>query len=165
MWQSKPLESIYAIIFLDAIHYKVRIEGKIINKAAYIIIGVTISGIKDVLGIWVCENESAKYWLSILTDLKNRGVKDIFISSIDDLTEFREVIREIYQNIEIQRWIIHQIRKSTKYIPYKHRKEFCRDLKLVYTASTEHTALMALEDLKTKRNHLYSIAIISWESN
>ena len=115
-WQSRPLESIYPIIFLDAIHYKVRSEGKIINKAAYIIIGVTISGIKDVLGIWVGENESAKYWLSVLTDLKNRGVKDIFIAAIDGLTGFREAIRAIYPNTEIQRCIIHQIRNSTKYI-------------------------------------------------
>lgn len=164
-WQSRPLESIYPIIFLDAIHYKVRSEGKIINKAAYIIIGVTMSGIKDVLGIWVGENESAKYWLSVLTDLKNRGVKDIFIAAIDGLTGFREAIRAIYPNTEIQRCIIHQIRNSTKYIPYKHRKEFCRDLKLVYTASTEDMALMALEDLKTKWSHLYSIAISSWENN
>jgi transposase-like protein len=164
-WQSRPLESIYPIIFLDAIHYKVRSEGKIINKAAYIIIGVTMNGIKDVLGIWVGENESAKYWLSVLTDLKNRGVKDIFIAAIDGLTGFREAIRAIYPNTEIQRCIIHQIRNSTKYIPYKHRKEFCRDLKLVYTASTEDMALMALEDLKTKWSHLYSIAISSWENN
>jgi len=164
-WQSRPLESIYPIIFLDAIHYKVRSEGKIINKAAYIIIGVTISGIKDVLGIWVGENESAKYWLSVLTDLKNRGVKDIFIAAIDGLTGFREAIRAIYPNTEIQRCIIHQIRNSTKYIPYKHRKEFCRDLKLVYTASTEDMALMALDDLKAKWSHLYSIAISSWENN
>lgn len=164
-WQSRPLETIYPIIFLDAIHYKVRSEGKIINKAAYIIIGVTMSGIKDVLGIWVGENESAKYWLSVLTDIKNRGVKDIFIAAIDGLTGFREAIRAIYPKTEIQRCIIHQIRNSTKYIPYKHRKEFCRDLKLVYTASTEDMALMALDDLKTKWSHLYSIAISSWENN
>lgn len=164
-WQNRPLEPIYPIIFLDAIHYKVRCDGKIINKAAYIIIGVTIDGVKDVLGIWVGENESAKYWLSVLTDLKNRGVKDIFIAAIDGLTGFRDAIRAIYHNTEIQRCIIHQIRNSTKYIPYKHRKDFCRDLKLVYTASTEDIALMELENLKGKWGHLYSIAISSWENN
>lgn len=164
-WQNRPLDSVYPIIFLDAIHYKVRSDGKIINKAAYIIIGVTISGTKDVLGIWVGENESAKYWLSVLTDLKNRGVKDIFIAAIDGLTGFRDAIRAIYPNTEIQRCIIHQIRNSTKYIPYKHRKEFCKDLKLVYTAATEDMALMELDNLKTKWGHLYSIAISSWENN
>lgn len=164
-WQNRPLEPIYPIIFLDAIHYKVRCDGKIINKAAYIIIGVTMDGVKDVLGIWVGENESAKYWLSVLTDLKNRGVKDIFIAAIDGLTGFRDAIRAIYPNTEIQRCIIHQIRNSTKYIPYKHRKEFCRDLKLVYTASTGDIALMELENLKGKWGHLYSIAISSWENN
>lgn len=164
-WQNRPLDPIYPIIFLDAIHYKVRSDGKVINKAAYIIIGVTISGVKDVLGIWVGENESAKYWLSVLTDLKNRGVKDIFIAAIDGLTGFRESIRAIYPNTEVQRCIIHQIRNSTKYIPYKHRKEFCRDLKLLYTAPTEDMALLELENLKTKWSHLYSIAINSWENN
>lgn len=164
-WQNRPLEPIYPIIFLDAIHYKVRSDGKIINKAAYIIIGVTIEGIKDVLGIWVGENESAKYWLSVLTDLKNRGVKDIFIAAIDGLTGFRDAIRAIYPNTEIQRCIIHQIRNSTKYIPYKHRKDFCKDLKLVYTAPTEDMALMELENVKSKWGHLYSIAISSWENN
>lgn len=164
-WQNRPLDPIYPIIFLDAIHYKVRSDGKVVNKAAYIIIGVNIDGIKDVLGIWIGENESAKYWLSVLTDLKNRGVKDIFIAAIDGLTGFREAIRAIYPNTEIQRCIIHQIRNSTKYIPYKHRKEFCKDLKLVYTSATEDMALMELENLKTKWGHLYSIAISSWENN
>ncbi|WP_055668274.1 IS256 family transposase [Desnuesiella massiliensis] len=164
-WQNRPLDPIYPIIFLDAIHYKVRSDGKVVNKAAYIIIGVNIDGIKDVLGIWVGENESAKYWLSVLTDLKNRGVKDIFIAAIDGLTGFREAIRAIYPNTEIQRCIIHQIRNSTKYIPYKHRKEFCKDLKQVYTSATEDMALMELENLKTKWGHLYSIAISSWENN
>lgn len=164
-WQNRPLEPIYPIIFLDAIHYKVRSEGKVINKAAYIIIGVNMSGIKDVLGIWVGENESAKYWLGVLTDLKNRGVRDIFIAAIDGLVGFKEAIQAIYPNTEVQRCIIHQIRNSTKYIPYKHRKEFCRDLKAIYTAPTEDMALMELENLRAKWGHLYSISISSWENN
>lgn len=164
-WQHRPLESIYPIIFLDAIHYKVRSDGKVVNKAAYIIIGVNMSGNKEVLGIWVGENESAKYWLSVLTDLKNRGVKDIFIASIDGLTGFKDAIKAIYPNTEIQRCIIHQIRNSTKYIPWKHRKAFCSDLKLVYSASTEEMALMELDKLKANWNDLYSIAINSWVNN
>lgn len=164
-WQSRPLDSIYPIIFLDAIHYKVRSDGKVVNKAAYIIIGINMSGNKEVLGIWVGENESAKYWLSVLTDLKNRGVKDIFIASIDGLTGFKDAIKAIYPNTEIQRCIIHQIRNSTKYIPWKHRKAFCSDLKLVYSASTEELALMELENLKAKWNDLYSISITSWVNN
>lgn len=164
-WQSRPLDSIYPIIFLDAIHYKVRSDGKVVNKAAYIIIGINMNGNKEVLGIWVGENESAKYWLSVLTDLKNRGVKDIFIASIDGLTGFKDAIKAIYPNTEIQRCIIHQIRNSTKYIPWKHRKAFCSDLKLVYSAATEELALMELENLKSKWNSLYSIAITSWVNN
>ncbi|WP_096635773.1 IS256 family transposase [Clostridium cochlearium] len=164
-WQSRPLDSVYPIIFLDAIHYKVRSDGKVINKAAYIIIGVTMQGYKEVLGIWVGENESAKYWLSVLTDLKNRGVKDIFIASIDGLTGFKDAIKAIYPNTEIQRCVIHQIRNSTKYIPWKDRKEFCHDLKLVYSASTEEMALIELDKLKSKWNDSYSIAINSWVNN
>jgi Transposase and inactivated derivatives len=124
-----------------------------------------MSGIKDVLGIWVGENESAKYWLGVLTDLKNRGVRDIFIAAIDGLVGFKEAIQAIYPNTEVQRCIIHQIRNSTKYIPYKHRKEFCRDLKAIYTAPTEDMALMELENLRAKWGHLYSISISSWENN
>lgn len=164
-WQNRPLDSIYPVVFLDAIHYKVRSEGKVINKAAYIIMGISMSGIKDILGIWVGENESAKYWLSVLTELKNRGVKDIYIAAIDGLTGFKDAIKAVFPNTEIQRCIIHQIRNSTKYIPYKHRKEFCRDLKEIYTASTEQLALMAMDNIKSKWGHLYSISINSWENN
>lgn len=164
-WQNRPLESIYPIVFLDAIHYKVRSDGKIVNKAAYIIMGINISGIKEILGIWVGENESAKYWLSVLTEIKNRGVKDIYIASIDGLTGFKDAIKSIYPNTEIQRCIIHQIRNSTKYIPYKHKKEFCKDLKEVYSASTIELAVSSLNELDKKWSNLYPIAINSWRNN
>ena len=164
-WQNRPLDAVYPIIFLDAIHYKVRSDGKVVNKAAYIIIGIDIHGMKDVLGIWIGKNESAKYWLTVLTDLKNRGVKDIFIAAIDGLTGFSDAIKTIYPETEIQRCIVHQIRNSTKYVSYKHRKEFCADLKLVYKAPTEDAALMEFEKFKEKWNSQYSISIKSWENN
>jgi len=164
-WQSRPLEHVYPIIFLDAIHYKVRTDGKVINKAAYVILGININGNKEVLGIWIGENESAKYWLSVLTDLKNRGVKDILIASIDGLTGFKDAIKAIFPNTEVQRCIVHQIRNSTKYIPYKDKKEFCKDLKLVYTSVNEDTALLELNNLEEKWKDKYAIAITSWRNN
>lgn len=164
-WQNRPLDSVYPIVFLDAIHYKVHSEGKVINKAAYIIMGISMSGNKEILGIWVGKSESAKYWLGVLTELKNRGVKDIYIAAIDGLPGFKDAIKAIYPNTEVQRCVIHQIRSSTKYIPYKHRKEFCRDVKEVYIASTEQLALTALDNMKSKWGDLYLIAINSWQDN
>lgn len=124
-----------------------------------------MAGIKEILGIWVWENESAKYWLSVLTEIRNRGVKDIYIASIDGLTGFKDAIKSIYPNTEIQRCIIHQIRNSTKYIPYKHKKEFCKDLKEVYSASTLESAVSSLNELDKKWSNLYPIAINSWRNN
>jgi len=164
-WQSRPLEHVYPIIFLDAIHYKVRTDGKVINKAAYIILGINLSGNKEILGIWVGENESAKYWLSVLTDLKNRGVKDILIAAMDGLTGFKDAIKAIFPYTETQRCIVHQIRNSIKYIPYKDKKEFCKDLKLVYTAPNEECALLELDNLESKWRDKYAISIASWRNN
>lgn len=164
-WQNRPLESIYPVIFLDAIHYKVRSDGKVVNKAAYIIMGLNLDGIKDILGIWIGENESSKYWLNVLNELKNRGVQDVLLACIDGLKGFSDALRVVYPNAEIQRCIIHQIRNSTRYISYKDRKEFCNDLKQVYTATTEDAALSALDDLNSKWGKIYSIAINSWQNN
>ncbi len=116
---------------MDAVHYKVRIDGKIINKAAYAAIGVNLEGVKDVLGIWIGENESSKYWLKVLTDIRNRGVKDILIASVDGLTGFSDAIKAVFPNTEIQRCVVHQIRNTLGYVSYKHRKKFARDLKNV----------------------------------
>lgn len=164
-WQTRPLESIYPIIFLDAIHYKVRQDAKVVTKAAYVIIGVNMQGLKDVLGIWVGENESAKYWLTVLNELRNRGVKDILIASIDGLTGFKDAIKAVFPQDEIQRCIIHQIRNSTRYVSYKHLKEFTKDLKTVYTAVNEDDALRELDNLDNKWGEQYAIAIKSWRNN
>lgn len=164
-WQNRPLESIYAHVIMDAIHYKVRQDGRIVNKAAYIAIGVNMDGFKDVLGIWIGEHESAKYWLKVINEIKNRGVENILIASIDGLNGFSEAIKAVYPNAEIQRCIIHQIRNSTKYLSYKDRKAFCQDLKLVYQAPTEEQALIELDRLDDKWGEKYQISIRSWRNN
>ena len=164
-WQNRPLDMIYPIVFMDAIHYKVRSEGRIVNKAAYIAIGINLEGIKEVLGIWIGENESSKYWLKVLTDIKNRGVKDILITSVDGLVGFSDAIKVVFPNTEIQRCVVHQIRNTLNYVSYKHRKEFARDLKLVYTATTEDVALNELTLLEEKWGQHYAIALRSWRNN
>ena len=164
-WQNRALDTIYPIIFMDAIHYKVRTEGRIVNRAAYIAIGINLEGIKEVLGIWIGQNETSKYWLNVLTEIKNRGVKDILIASVDGLPGFVDAIKVVYPNTEIQRCIVHQIRGTLNYISYKHRKEFSRDLKQVYTASTEENALNELTLLEEKWGDKYAIALRSWRNN
>lgn len=164
-WQNRPLERIYAHVIMDAVHYKVRQDGRIVNKAAYMAIGVNLDGIKDVLGIWIGENESSKYWLKVITELKNRGVEDILIASIDGLKGFEEAIHAVFPETEIQGCIIHQIRHSTRYLSYKDRKEFCADLKNVYQAPTEEIALLELDKIDDKWGDKYQIAIRSWRNN
>ena len=164
-WQNRALDTIYPIIFMDAIHYKVRTEGRIVNRAAYIAIGINLEGIKEVLGIWIGQNETSKYWLNVLTEIKNRGVKDILIASVDGLPGFVDAIKVLYPNTEIQRCIVHQIRGTLNYISYKHRKEFTKDLKQVYTASTEENALNELTLLEEKWGDKYAIALRSWRNN
>ena len=136
-WQQRPLESIYAVVFLDAIHYHVRSEGQIVKKAVYIAIGVNLDGRKDVLGMWVSENESAKFWATVLNGLKNRGVEDIFIACTDNLTGFDAAIHAVFPKTEIQNCIIHQLRNSSKYVSYKDLKALMADLKAVYAAVDE----------------------------
>lgn len=164
-WQNRPLESIYPIVFMDAIHYKVRQDNRVINKAAYAIIGVNMSGMKDVLGIWIGENETSKYWLKVLTEIRNRGVSDILIASVDGLNGFSEAIKAVFPRTEIQRCIIHQIRNSGKYVSYKDIKEFNKDLKEIYTAVNEPAALAELDRFEQKWCSKYSIAIRSWRNN
>ena len=164
-WQCRPLESIYPIVFMDAIHFKVKKDNSIVNKAAYAAIGVNIEGKKDVLGIWIGASESSKYWLLVLNELKNRGVKDILIACIDGLNGFKEAIKAVYPNTEVQRCIIHQIRNSSRYLSYKDIKEFNADLKLVYTAVNEDAALQALSSLEEKWGDKYLLAIKSWRNN
>jgi putative transposase len=164
-WQSRPLAEVYPIVFFDAIHYKVRKDGKIISKAAYICLGINQDGIKEILGIYLGENESSAYWLSVLTDLQNRGVDDILIASIDGLKGFPEAIKTIFPKTEIQVCIVHQIRNSLKYIGSKYQKEFLKDLKLVYKAPTLEAAESALDELAQKWGEKYPVVINSWVNN
>ena len=164
-WQQRPLEEIYAVVFLDAIHYHVRSEGQIVKKAVYIAIGINMSGIKEVLGMWVGENESAKYWLSILNGLRNRGVEDILIACVDGLTGFDNAIEAVYPKTEIQQCIIHQIRNTTRFVSYKDIKALMADLKRVYAAVDEETALYELESFGEKWNTKYPKIAQSWEAN
>lgn len=164
-WQNRPLSSIYAILFMDAIHYKVRSEGRVISKAAYTAIGVDLDGTKDVLGIWIGETESAKFWLSVLNEIKNRGTKDILIISVDNLSGFSDAIKAVYPETEIQKCILHQIRNSTKFISYKDIKAFTSDLKKIYKAATEEAAASALDDLEDKWAKKYPLAVKSWRTN
>ena len=149
-WQSRPLEEIYAVMFMDAIHFHVRSEGQIVKKAAYIAIGIRMDGIKEVMGMGVGENESAKFWLSVMNGLKNRGVEDILIACVDGLTGFPTAIEAVFPNTEIQQCVIHQIRNTTKFVSYKDIKALMADLKRVYAAVDENTALAALDEFDEK---------------
>ncbi|GKX28603.1 IS256 family transposase [Vallitalea longa] len=164
-WQGRPLEPIYPFVFMDAIHFKVRTEGRVINRAAYVIIGVNLDGMKDVLGIWIGENESSKFWLNILNQLSSRGVKDVLIFSVDGLSGIKEAIQTVYPQAEIQRCIIHQLRNSFKFVSYKDYKEFTRDFKEVYRASSEDLALLKLDELEDKWGSKYPHALTSWRKN
>ncbi len=164
-WQNRPLEEYYPFIFMDAIHYKIRENHQIISKAAYVVLGVNADGYKDILGIWVGGNESSKFWLGVLNELKSRGVKNVDLFCVDGLTGFREAISAVYPFAGIQRCIIHQIRSSSKYVSYKHIKEFMADLKLVYGALNEEAALEKLLDFKEKWQTQYPSAVKSWEDN
>jgi len=135
-WQNRPLQKIYAAVFLDAIHFKVKQDGQIVNKAAYMVIGIDLDGNKDVLGIWIGENESAKFWLTVLNELRNRGVQDILIVCVDNLTGFSEAISACYPDAEIQKCIVHQVRNSIRYVSYKDVKKITAALKTIYTASS-----------------------------
>lgn len=164
-WQQRPLKSIYAVVFLDAIHFHVRSEGRIIKKAVYIAIGIDLDGRKDVLGMWVGENESAKYWATVLNGLRNRGVEDIFIICTDNLTGFSAAIEAVYPQTEIQNCIIHQIRNSTKYVASKDLKNLMSDLKAVYAAVDEDAALTALDTFAEHWDGKYPKISVSWREN
>lgn len=162
-WQARPLASCYPIVYLDGLHFKVRESGKIATKVAYIVMGVTQEGQKEVLGIWTSDGEGAKFWMGILNDLKNRGVEDIFIACIDGLKGFPEAIKAIFPQAEVQVCVVHQIRHTIKFLPHKDRKAFCSDLKAVYTAPTEDAGHEALKDLMDRWPQ-YRLYLKSWES-
>jgi len=164
-WQSRPLEEIYAVMFLDAIHYNVRQDGRIIKKAVYIALGLDLEGKRDILGMWVGENESAKYWLNVLNELQNRGVKDILIACTDNLTGFDAAINSVFPKTDLQHCIIHQIRNSTKWVNYKDLKPLMSDLKKVYTALTEKEAFTSLEEFHARWGKKYPKIYDSWKRN
>jgi putative transposase len=164
-WQSRPLDQVYPIVYLDAIHFKVRQENRIISKAAYTVLGINTEGIKDILGIWMGENESASFWLSVCSDLKSRGVEDILIACKDGLSGFSDAINATFPRTHIQLCVIHQIRANMKYIASKDRPGFMGDLKKVYKAFTLEQAEMNFEKLKEDWGKKYPTVIKSWEEN
>lgn len=165
-WQNRALANVYPIIYLDAIHIKLRREGKVENIAVYTVLGVDLEGHRDVLGHWVGEgNETSNFWLSVITDLQNRGVKDIFIACMDGLSGFKEAVLAVFPQTQIQRCVIHQIRNSLKYITWTDRKAFMIDLKEVYQATTRESAEAHLRQLSEKWDAKYAIAIRSWQNN
>lgn len=161
-WQQRPLEGLYPFVWLDAIHYKVREDGRYVSKAIYTILGLNIEGKKELLGLYLSESEGANYWLSVLTDLHNRGVEDILIACVDGLTGFPEAIASIYPQTEVQQCVIHQIRNSMKYVASKHQKAFMVDLKPVYRAVSREAAEAELDNLEEKWGRQYPIVIQSW---
>ncbi|EGQ8047483.1 IS256 family transposase [Vibrio parahaemolyticus] len=163
-WQQRPLDPLYPFVWLNAIHYKIREDGRYVSKAIYTILGLTIEGKKELLGLHLSESEVANYWLSVLTDLHNRGVEDILIACVDGLTGFPEAIATIYPNTEVQQCVIHQIRNSLKYVASKHQKEFMADLKPVYRAVSKEAAEMELERLESKWGQQYPIVLRSWRN-
>ena len=165
-WQNRPLAQIYAIVYLDAIHISIRHKGRVEKVAVHLVLGIDLEGHRDVLGHWVSEGaESANFWLKVLSDLQNRGVHDVFIACVDGLTGFEEAITSIFPQARIQRCIIHQIRSSLKYVPWKERKAFVADLKTVYKAATREEAESNLVGLGETWGDKYAIAVRSWEQN
>ena len=163
-WQQRPLEEVYSVVFLDAIHFHVRYEGRIIKKAVYIAIGLDMEGFRNVLGMWIGENESSKFWLTVLNDIKNRGVRDILIVCVDGLTGFPAAISSVFPKAEIQHCIIHQIRNTTRFVSYKDIKPLMADLKRIYTAPNEETAVYELESFGEKWTK-YPKIYDSWKNN
>jgi len=164
-WQNRPLDSIYPIVWLDAIHYKIRQEGRIVHKAVYHVLGVNHSGIKEILGMYIGEKEGAKFWLQVLSDLQNRGVKDILIACIDNLNGFKDAIESIYPQTDVQLCVIHQIRNSFKYLVRSDKAEFIEDLKTIYQAINIDQAERNLDKLDQKWGKKYPVIIRSWRRN
>jgi len=164
-WQNRPLESVYPFVWMDAIHFKVRENGSIITKAVYCVIGVNRDGIKDLLGLYIGENEGARFWLSVISDIQNRGVNDIFIACIDNLKGFPEAISSVFPDTEIQLCMVHQIRNSTKHVCYKVKPNLMKDLKAIYKAANKEEAQMALNQLDIKWGDKYPAMVKSWLNN
>lgn len=164
-WQNRPLETVYPFVFLDAIHYKVKENHQYQTKAAYVVLGITMDGTKDILGVWIGEHESSKFWLNVLNDLKSRGVLDVYLFCVDGLKGFVEAIGAVYPHSQVQRCIVHQIRSSTRFVSYKDIKPLMADLKKIYTAVTEDEALENLMTFKENWGKQYPSCVKSWEEN
>lgn len=164
-WQNRPLEPVYLIVWMDGIVFKVRENSKVINKTVYIAVGLKRDSLKEVLGMWLSTNESAAYWMSVLTDMKARGVEDILITATDNLNGFTQTIRSVFPNAATQICVVHQIRNSCRYVVWKDKKAFTRDMKNIYAAPTREAALASLNDLEQKWNSKYAYAIKSWRDN
>jgi len=164
-WQERPLNEVYPIVFVDAVHFSVRQDNTVVKKAAYIVLGINEFGEKDILGIWIGENESAKFWLGVFNDLKQRGIKDILIMCSDGLSGIKEAISAAYPKTVQQRCIVHMIRNSVRFVYYKHLKEFCNDLKGIYTSKNEKAGYEELQKVKSKWRDKYPTALRNWEDN
>lgn len=164
-WQNRPLEDLYLIVWMDGIVFKVRENSKVINKTIYLAVGLNREGKKDVLGMWLGKNESSSFWMTVLTDLKARGVEDILITATDNLNGFTQTIRSVFPESQTQICVVHQIRNACKYVVYKDRKEFTADMKHIYTAPNKQAAKAALNDFAQKWESKYSYAIKSWQNN
>lgn len=164
-WQERPLDEVYPIVFIDAVHFSVRQDSTVVKKAAYIVLGVTKDGEKDILGIWIGENESAKFWLGVLNDLKQRGVKDVLIMCSDGLTGIKEAIQTAFPKTIQQRCIVHMIRNSVRFVYYKDLRPFCNDLKTIYTAKNEKAGYEQLQKVKEKWQSKYPTSLRNWEDN
>lgn len=164
-WQNRPLEDVYPIVWFDALQVKVRHEQRVINKAVYLALGVNLSGQKELLGIWISQNEGAKFWLSIFTELKNRGLKDILIACVDGLTGLDEALVAAFPDVMVQTCIVHMVRNSTKFVSFKERKELCADLKTIYRALDEKEALENLDAFCLKWDKKYSMIGKSWRQH
>lgn len=164
-WQARPLESVYAVVFMDAIFYKTRVDGKVVNRAAYTCLGIDLEGQSDILGTWISESEGAHFWLNVMTELKGRGVQDILIACVDGLKGFPEAIESAYPKALTQLCVVHQIRNSLKYVGSKYQKEFLADLKPVYRAPSLEIAEAELDKLEAKWGKKYPIVVGSWRNN
>ena len=164
-WQNRPLESLYAIVFMDALFLKLRVDGRVKNVAAYLMIGINLEGKKECLGIWLGQSESSKYWLNVLNELRNRGVNDVLLFSVDGLTGFPEAIHAVYPDADVQRCIVHQIRNSLGQMAWKDRKEVANAMRSIYTAPTEEAGLMALQCLEDEWGAKYPQVVLSWKRN
>jgi putative transposase len=165
LWQNRPLDEIYPIVYLDAIRVKVRHDGRVINKAVYLAIGVNLDGLKEVLGMWTAETEGAKFWLQVVTELKNRGVQDIFVACVDGLKGFPEAIESVFPDTQIQLCVVHMIRHSLNYVSWKQRKEVATDLKAIYQTSTIEQAEIAMDEFATKWDKSHPTISHSWRRN